>query len=78
LDIHGHHVRGHGRAVVHVRAGPVRRVRAGRRVREHLPSDRVHAGEHRARPAEHPAPGQQHAGQRSTPVAHRTRIVPSD
>lgn len=78
MDIHGHHVRGHGRAAIHVRADPGRRAGAGRRVRQRVPPDRVHAREHRTRPAEHPTARQQHAGQRPTQVADRPRLVPPD
>lgn len=78
LDLHGHHVRGHGRAAVHLRSGLGRRVNAGRGVRAHVPSAGVHAGEHRARPAEHHAPRQQHAGQRPTSAVDRARVVPPD
>lgn len=78
MDIHGDHVRGHGRAAVHVRADTGRSPGVGGRFRAHISPDRVHPGEHRTRPADDPPAGQQHAGQRPTTVADRPGLVPPD
>lgn len=78
MDIHGDHVRGHGPAAVHLRADTRRGVDTGRGVRERVPPDRIHPGEHRTRPAEHSAAGKQHAGQRSAAAVDRPRVIPPD
>lgn len=78
MGLHGDHVRGHGRAVVHVRADSGGRAVAGRGVRAHVPPDGILPGKHRTRPAEYPAAGQQHPGQRPAAAVDRPRFVPAD
>jgi len=68
LDIHGHYIRRHGCAVVHLRTYPRRCISTGRSVCPHISPNCIFPGKHRTWQTKHSAKGQQYAGQRPTSV----------